>query len=288
MSNFIFYLKINGYKVLGCKNTNLFLFDLLCKHCNISLTLRKISIYMNKTFILSSFAIAGVLTSMYILGDAIKNRNQADETITVTGLGTKKFTSDLISWSGNFTKSNYDLKSAYKELLSDKEEIHKYLLSKGIKSDEIIFSAVDISKNYNYNTDTNGNSYAVFSGYLLTQSISIESKEVEKIENISRNITEIINLGVEFTSSPPQYFYTKLSDVKHEMIATATQDAKERAEKIASNAGAKLGKLKKANMGVIQITAPNSNEDFHYGGAFNTSSKEKEASITMKLEYKIR
>ncbi|WP_372473639.1 SIMPL domain-containing protein [Capnocytophaga sp. ARDL2] len=243
---------------------------------------------MNKTFILSSFAIAGVLTSMYILGDAIKNRNQADETITVTGLGTKKFTSDLISWSGNFTKSNYDLKSAYKELLSDKEEIHKYLLSKGIKSDEIIFSAVDISKNYNYNTDTNGNSYAVFSGYLLTQSISIESKEVEKIENISRNITEIINLGVEFTSSPPQYFYTKLSDVKHEMIATATQDAKERAEKIASNAGAKLGKLKKANMGVIQITAPNSNEDFHYGGAFNTSSKEKEASITMKLEYKIR
>jgi hypothetical protein len=59
------------------------------------------------------------------------------------------------------------------------------------------------------------------------------------------------------------------------MIANATKDAKERAEKIAENAGSDLGNLKKATMGVIQITAPNSNEDFSYGGTYNTESKEK-------------
>jgi alanine racemase len=48
-----------------------------------------------------------------------------------------------------------------------------------------------------------------------------------------------------------------------------------------------LGNLKKATMGVIQITAPNSNEDFSYGGTYNTESKEKEASITIKLEYEV-
>ena len=47
------------------------------------------------------------------------------------------------------------------------------------------------------------------------------------------------------------------------------------------------GNLKKATMGVIQITAPNSNEDFSYGGTYNTQSKEKEASITIKLEYEV-
>ena len=71
------------------------------------------------------------------------------------------------------------------------------------------------------------------------------------------------------------------------MIADATKDARQRAEKIAENADASLGKLKKATMGVIQITAPNSNEDYSYGGTFNTSSKEKEASITIKLEYQV-
>lgn len=151
-----------------------------------------------------------------------------------------------------------------------------------------MFSSVDISKQYNYSTDANGNSIRTFGGYELTQSVSIEGKDVAKIENVSRNITEIINLGIEFTSSSPRYFYTKLADVKQEMIADATKDAKERVEKIAHNAGASLGELKKATMGVIQITAPNSDEEFSYGGTFNTSSKEKEASITIKLEYKVK
>lgn len=244
---------------------------------------------MNKTTILVvSLGVASLLTSVYFVSDAIKNRNKSSETISVTGLGTKQFSSDLITWSGSFSKNSYELKNAYNALLSDKEEIRKYLLSKGIKSEEIVFSAVDISKQYQYTTDVHGNSHGNFSGYLLSQTVSIESKEVEKVETISRNITEIINLGIEFTSSYPQYFYTKLADVKQEMIASATADARERAEKIATNAGSKLGDLKKASMGVIQITAPNSNEDFLYGGAFNTSSKEKEASITIKLEYKIK
>ena len=61
----------------------------------------------------------------------------------------------------------------------------------------------------------------------------------------------------------------------------------QRAEKIADNAGSSLGNLKKATMGVIQITAPNSNEDYSYGRTYNTTSKDKEASITIKLEYEV-
>jgi hypothetical protein len=221
------------------------------------------------------------------LGSAIKNRNKADNTISVTGLGTVKFTSDLITWSGNFSRNSFDLKSAYAELANDRKVIENYLVSKGIPKNEIVFSAVDITKQYNDNEGANGRSIRTFAGYNLSQSISLESKDVAEIENLSRNITEIINLGIEFTSSSPSYFYTKLADVKQQMIADATKDAKLRAEKIAQNAGSSLGKLKKASMGVIQITAPNSDEDYSYGGTFNTSSKEKEASITIKLEYQV-
>ena len=111
---------------------------------------------------------------------------------------------------------------------------------------------------------------------------------MEKIENISRQVTELINSGVELYSEQPEYYYTKLAELKLKMIAEATKDAKLRAEKIAENAGAKLGDLKKSEMGVFQIIAQNSSEDYSWGGSFNTSSKKKTANITMKLSYNIR
>lgn len=60
--------------------------------------------------IITSIATLGVIIAVAILGNTIKNRNQKDNTISVKGLGTKQFTSDLITWSGTFTRSSYDLK----------------------------------------------------------------------------------------------------------------------------------------------------------------------------------
>lgn len=242
---------------------------------------------MNKNLAAIAIAALGFIIGTALLGSAIKNRNKAENIISVTGLGSKKFTSDLISWNGTFSRNSFELKEAYDALANDRKIIENYLTSKGMPKNEIIFSAVDIQKQFNYGTDASGRSTQTFSGYQLTQTVSIDSKDVAKIENLSRNITEIINLGIEFTSSPPSYFYSKLADVKHQMIADATKDARQRAEKIAENAGSSLGKLKKATMGVTQITEPNSTEEYSYGGTFNTSSKDKEASITIKLEYQV-
>ena len=124
-----------------------------------------------------------------------------------------------------------------------------------------------------------------FTGYQLSQSLQIESKEVEKVEKISREITELLNQGIAFYSQQPRYYYTELESLKLEMIAKATEDARIRAERIAENSEAKLGDLISANMGVFQITGQNSGEDYSWGGAFNTSSKNKTASITMKLVF---
>ncbi|MGA9212232.1 MAG: SIMPL domain-containing protein [Kaistella sp.] len=140
------------------------------------------------------------------------------QTVSGTGLGSNKFTSDLIAWSGNFSRNSFELKSAYDELANDKKVIENYLASKGIPKNEMVFSAVDIQKQFNCSTDSNGRSQQSFAGYQLSQTVSIDSKDVATVENLSRNITEIINLGIEFTSSPPNYFYTKLANVKQQMM----------------------------------------------------------------------
>lgn len=230
-------------------------------------------------------AIAVVMTAI-IFSNAFKNRNRSNNTISVTGLGKKDFVSDLIVWSGSFTRKNLVLKEAYTTLDSDREKISSYLASKGIKAENIVFSAVQINKQFDENFDNNGNrTSSVFSGYQLRQNVQIESGEVDKIETISRQVSELINSGVEFYSNAPQYYYTRLAELKIEMIAEATKDAHTRAQKIAENAGSKVGQLKNATMGVFQIVAQNSSEDFSWGGSFNTTSKKKTANITIKLEY---
>jgi len=242
---------------------------------------------MNKN--ISALLIAlSVVVSVLILSNTYKNRNKSNDIINVTGLGKKDFKSDLIVWSGSFSNKDLELKRVYEMLKNDKEEILKYLISKGVKEDEIIFTSVKIDKIYDYSYDADGNRHSEFSGYKLRQGVEIESNDVEKIENIAREITELIYLGVEFYSRSPQYYYTKLSELKIEMIASATEDARIRAEKIASNAGAEIGELKDAQMGIFQIIGQNSNEDYSWGGTFNTSSKMKTATITMRLKFKIK
>ena len=104
---------------------------------------------------------------------------------------------------------------------------------------------------------------------------------------MSREITELLNQGVELYSESPRYYYTKLADLKIEMISKATEDARLRAEKISEFSGGKLGKLESAKMGIFQITGQNSKEAYSWGGTFNTSSRKKTASITIKLDYKV-
>jgi uncharacterized protein len=238
---------------------------------------------------LSSIIIgATILLTAIILGQSYIHRNKTTNTISVTGLGKKDFTSDLVVWSGFFSKKSFNLKEAYTALDQDREQLRKYLIAKGIDPKAIVFSAVNIGKDFDSKFDANTQQTTnTFTGYNLTQNLNIESKDVEKIEKISREITEVINSGVEFYSNMPEYYYTKLAELKQEMIAEGTKDAKERAEKIAENAGATLGNLKKANQGVFQITGQNSSEVYASGGAFNTTSKNKTATVTIKLDYGI-
>jgi len=234
------------------------------------------------------FGIAIIISSIF-LGKAYVNRTKVDGKIQVTGLGKADFTSDLIVWEGSFSVENIELKDAYTSLKKDKEIIKTYLQEKGVDAKNIVFTAVDIIKQTKNKYSSEGDYVGEeFIGYQLVQSVQIESKMVAKIEKISREITELLNMGLQFYSESPRYYYTQLSDLKIEMISKATEDARLRAEKIAEFSGGKLGKLVSAKMGIFQITGQNSKEDYSWGGTFNTSSKEKTASITMKLVYKIR
>ena len=239
---------------------------------------------INKSIYIISFSF--IIVSI-IIGVYFKSAIKKVESINVTGSAKRDFESDIIVWKSKFSTKKMDLKEAYKKLDGDRKLIYDYLAENDISLDDVIFSSIDISKKYEYKWDDNGNKFQDFSGYLLTQNLKIESNEVIKIEDLSRDITKLIDLGIEIQSDRPYYFYSKLSELKIDMIAEATRDASIRAKMIAENAGTLLGKLLKGQMGVFQIVAKNSTENYSWGGTHNKTSKHKTATVTMKLNFEI-
>ncbi|MDB5253808.1 MAG: hypothetical protein JWP27_2977 [Flaviaesturariibacter sp.] len=229
-----------------------------------------------------------LIVAFALAGAAFKYRSRSGETIVVTGLAERNFVSDRAVWQGSYARKSMDLQAAYRDLKSDETTIRRYLQGRGVSVVEIVFSAVQINREFSPRTNERGMEISQeFTGYSLSQTVKVQSNDVNKVEQLSREATDIIQSGIEFNSSAPEYFYSKLSDIKVDLLGKASSDARLRAQTIAKNAGGSLGDLKKANMGVFQITGQNSNEDYSYGGAFNTTDKNKTGSITIKMEFAI-
>jgi len=239
------------------------------------------------TRVVSTAAVAiAVIASAWILGGAWRSTHPHMQKISVTGLAQRDFSSDLIVWRASFSRKAMSMKEAYPILRQDVERVRAYLVDKGVPAANIVFSAVNITQEYRTVQIGNGErTQDVFDGVRLEQHVTVESPDVDRIENVSRQISELIDAGIELNSQPPQYFYTKLAELKLDLLARASKDGRDRAEKIAEQAGGRLGSLLQADMGIFQITAQNSNEDYSWGGAFNTASKRKTASITVRMDF---
>ena len=242
---------------------------------------------MRNILIAAIIAVAAIWGCMIVVG-GYNYKFKSRKTISIAGSAYYNFTADLIVWSATFERSSMDIKDAYTRLKTDEQEIRTYLISHGVDASEILFSSITNEKltenSYNNNGRVTG---SVFKGYKLTQSVKLESKKIDNVEKVSREITELLQSGMQLNSQEPLYYYTKLSDLKIDLLAKASADAYTRATTIAQNGHGSLGKMKSAEMGVFQITGQYSNEAYTYSGTNNTSSKNKTANIIVRMEYEI-
>jgi hypothetical protein len=234
--------------------------------------------------------LSGILCVSIFSGSIIALKTAQNDYIIVTGSATKSFVSDLIVWRGSFSKKAVTSKDAFEKLKNDTAAVKDYLVKNGVNEQDIVFSSIDLNENYEHEYNQDGRIIkTIFTGYTLTQKVTIKSTEIDKIEKVSRDITELIDLGVEFFSMPPEYYYTKLDELKLDLIAKSAENTRTRAETIVKETGAKISKLRSANLGVFQITPENSSTDsYSYEGSYDVSSKNKTAFITTRLEYLIK
>jgi len=226
----------------------------------------------------------GLVLSSLIFGWFYSNAKKGDEAVAVTGSARKRIKSDLVVWSAGVSYQAPQLADAYRSLSENIPRVKQYLISKGIAENQITVSS--ISTVTLKKQDENGGETSEITGYSLRQQIEVRSNEVDKIAQIAREATELINQGILIESNSPQYFYTQLGDLKIAMLGEAAKDAKTRAERIADSTGNKIGAVRSARMGVMQITAADSTE-VSDGGISDTTTIDKDVTAVVNISFAV-
>lgn len=230
------------------------------------------------------FVVATIVSTVIFSQGLIKIKKFSSEVIKVTGSAEKNIVSDYMVWTSSFSRKDLKMVDAFSKLKEDLVTVKEYLSNNGVKQEELIIYPV--ATEVLYKKTEKGTNTNEIEGYRLTQGLEIRSKDITKTTDISRRSTELIEKGIEFMSYAPEYFYTKLPELKLEMLSEATSNAKKRAEQMAVSTGNKIGVMRSARMGVFQITPVNSFDVSDYG--YNdTSSLEKKVNAVVNVEFSI-
>lgn len=226
-----------------------------------------------------------VVLSTYLFGNAIVRTKTGGNEIVVKGSARKDIDSDFIAWTGKIAYRSNKMDEGYQSVKTSVAKLIDYLKSKGLKENEIVTGAVQTNALYEQKGPNDSSSdFRTIQGYDVSQSVTVRSSQVAMVEKVSRESTDLIAQGVPLESSNPQFFYTKIGDVKREILGLAAEDARKRAEEIAAKSGGSLGDVRGARMAPLQIT-PRYDFGIYEGGYNDLSSKEKSITAVVTMTF---
>lgn len=208
-------------------------------------------------------AIAVVFSSSLIMEGLMALRT-SDRFVTVKGVAEQEVLADLALWPLRFVATGDTLQQAQDSARASREAIMAFLQLQAIASDAVELQRLDV-------TDTRANPYQNQGGaqrFIISQTLMVRSGDIARIQQAAQGVSELVDSGVvlsaDYGNSGPTYLFSRLNDIKPEMIAQATAAAREAASQFAQDADTTLGGIRRANQGVFQILprdqAPGINE----------------------------
>lgn len=207
-----------------------------------------------------------------------------DNVLVVTGSAKVHVTADTVKWRLNIVQkvSEAGITAGYPMLANDLGTVKTFLKANNISEDAVTVSQVFVEEIYNYNQNAGGPRQ-----FNLRQEIVVQSKDVVAVDALSKNVGELAGKGVFLSSNYLEFFVSNLPELRISLLADAVKDAKARATEIAKAGGKRVGSLKSASSGVVQVLAPNSIEISDYG-TYDTQSLEKEVMVTARATFFVR
>ena len=201
------------------------------------------------------------LTSLgYLLGNAAIEFKEYERTVTVKGLSEREYEADIVIWPIQFTEAGNDLEKLYESIERSTDKIRVFLKKNGIKQEGITFTTPSITDK---SAQQYGNQAKAEFRYTAVQTVTVYSKNISSVRNVMSSLSALGKQGIVFTrgnyQAQTEYLFTRLNEVKPEMIEEATRKAREVAEKFASDSKSTLGKIRKASQGQFSINARDKN-----------------------------
>jgi hypothetical protein len=206
-----------------------------------------------------------------------------DNGLTVTGSAKTTVEADSAKWTLNLTRSATEdsLQDGYDRMAQDLKKTRAFLSAKGFTNEQITVVPVSVQEVYH------SDQYMGPKEYNLVQTVTVQSSDVAKVGQVAGEVQGLVVQGVFAQANAPEYFYTKLADLRVSLLADAIKDAKARAEQIAKSNGNSVGTLKAASSGVVQVLAPNSVE-IQDAGQYDTSTVSKDVMATVRATFVIK
>ncbi|WP_375753920.1 SIMPL domain-containing protein [Vibrio sp. HN007] len=204
--------------------------------------------------VLGVFICLGLAILGYLLAAAAIEYKMYERTVSVKGLSEQEYSADVAIWPIRFNVADNDLSTLYNNIDKQSESITSYLIKHGISADEITLSSPSIvdksAQQYG------GDSQARFR-YTAFQTVTVYSSDIETVRKVMGTLSELGKKGIVFTDGgydgQTEYLFTRLNEIKPDMIEEATKNARAVAEKFAKDSKSKLGKIKKAYQGQFSI-----------------------------------
>lgn len=204
-----------------------------------------------KTIILS--VSVSVIASAVILSVGLSNIARADKTVSVRGLAEREVDADLAVWPLTFSLGSNDLSELQKDILAKTKIVKNYLAEYELSGDDFKVQSPSITDNsMNPYMDKNQVRYT----YIAETVVLVRSSKVEQVKKAQSDSLKLMSDGIAVSKdykSKISFEFTKLNDIKPQMIAEATKNARTAAEQFARDSGSKVGKIKRASQGLFSI-----------------------------------
>ena len=208
-----------------------------------------------RALILGFFIFAGLAVLGYLLGNAAIEFKEYERSVTVKGLSEREYEADIVIWPLQFTAASNDIAEMYRSIDDSTQKIRAFLEAAGIGSGEITVSSPAITDK---SAQQYGNQGRAEFRYTATQTVTVYSSDIGLVRQVMQRVSDLGKQGIVFTGgnyqAQTEYLFTRLNEVKPEMIEEATRKAREVAEKFAADSKSTLGKIKAASQGQFSIS----------------------------------
>ncbi|HLW71280.1 MAG TPA: SIMPL domain-containing protein [Candidatus Binataceae bacterium] len=227
---------------------------------------------------------AGFAVGGYFIGQDFYAARMGERYVTVKGLAEREVKSDLGTWTISYTATAAEVAEANAAIEQDQTVVTAFATAHGFAAAEIEVQPTTVTDTFA--SQFQGRPLNPAQRYLIKGGIKLRSSKVDQILTASQDSGELVKQGVvlgENYPQAPQYFFTKLNDIRPAMLADATRSARAVAEQFAADSNSRLGLLRRAGQGVFEISGRDASGDSVAGD--EQGSLEKKVRIVSTIDY---